>query len=163
MLEIQAPVVVDSEAAVSTEPFIQVEYFHDSGGEDYRLSAPWWMYEVRTQNRIYCLDDKLVCMHVLDAETRQIEPSHSLHGARLLGGKVPETSGGAAELSHPLPRRGAYAVFERRVGRRVNLSETSEVSGILIRLRVVDVSEPQGARVWRKVTGQKAAKPKGDA
>ncbi len=124
----------------ASDAFVQVEYVHDASGQGYSLTAPWWMYEVRTCNRIYCLDEALMCMHVLSREDRQLEPAHSLIGARLMGGKVVGPGGDTAELSHPLPRRGAMAVFERRVGRRVSLSETSEVEGILVRLRVVDVS-----------------------
>jgi len=149
----------DKESAGAPDAFVQVEYVHDSSSQNYSLAAPWWMYEIRTHNRIYCLNESLVCIHVLSREDRQNEPTHSLHGARLLGGKVVGATGGPAELSHPLPRRGAMAVFERRVGRRVSLSETSEVDGILLRLRVVDVSAPQGARLWRKVTGRQ--KPHG--
>jgi len=119
------------------------------------------MYEMKTAHRIYCLDEHLKCIHVCEREDRQLLPEHSLIGSRLLGGKLDGESGEVAELSHPLPRRGASAVFERSVGRRVALAETSPVEDILLRLRVVDVKSKPGARVWRQVTGKRDAKSQG--
>lgn len=112
---------------------------------------PWVFLEIWTRNTIYALDARLVCIDVVDQVTKRSHGDHPLRGARLVGGQARE--GEAMELSHPFPRPGAEAVFEQMQGRHVRFSQTSTVTRVVMRLRVLTVTPEQLLPTWEEVTG----------
>ncbi len=112
---------------------------------------PWVFLEIWTRNTIYALDARLVCIDVVDQITKRSHGDHPLRGARLVGGQARE--GEAMELSHPFPRPGAEAVFEQMQGRHVRFSQTSTVTRVVMRLRVLTVTPEQLLPTWEEVTG----------
>jgi hypothetical protein len=112
---------------------------------------PWVFVEIWTRNTIYQLDGRLVCVDVIDQATRKSQGDHPLRGARLVGGQ--SRDGEAMELSHPFPRPGSEAVFEQTSGRHVRFSQTSSVTRVVMRLRVLSVTPEQLLPTWEEVTG----------
>lgn len=112
---------------------------------------PWVFLEIWTRNTIYALDARLICIDVVDQLTKRSHGEHPLRGARLVGGQARE--GDAMELSHPFPRPGAEAVFEQMQGRHVRFSQTSTVTRVVMRLRVLTVTPEQLLPTWEEVTG----------
>lgn len=113
---------------------------------------PWIFLEIWTRNTIYQLDASLICMDVIDQGTRKAIGDHPLRGARLVGGQ--SRDGDAMELSHPFPRPGSEAVFEQSSGRHVRFSQTSSVTRVVMRLRVLTVEPEQLLPTWEDVSGK---------
>jgi hypothetical protein len=120
---------------------------------------PWVFLEIWTRNTIYALDARLICIDVVDQLTKRSHGEHPLRGARLVGGQARE--GDAMELSHPFPRPGAEAVFEQMQGRHVRFSQTSTVTRVVMRLRVLTVTPEQLLPTWEEVTGSHKVPGKG--
>lgn len=116
---------------------------------------PWVFVEIWTRNTIYQLDGRLVCIDVIDQSSRRSQGDHPLRGARLVGGQ--SRDGEAMELSHPFPRPGSEAVFEQASGRHVRFSQTSSVTRVVMRLRVLSVTPEQLLPTWEEVTGNHKA------
>lgn len=113
---------------------------------------PWIFLEIWTRNTIYQLDASLTCVDVIDQGTRKAIAEHPLRGARLVGGQ--SRDGEAMELSHPFPRPGSEAVFEQASGRHVRFSQTSSVTRVVMRLRVLTVEPEQLLPTWEDVSGK---------
>lgn len=113
---------------------------------------PWVFLEVWTRNTIYQLDARLLCIDVIDQATRKSLDDHTLRGARLVGGQARD--GESMELSHPFPRPGSEAVFEQVQGKAVRFSQTSTVTRVVMRLRVLAVTPEQAMPTWEEVSGQ---------
>jgi len=113
--------------------------------------SPWVFLEIWTRNTIYALDSRMICIDVIDQLTKRSHGEHALRGARLVGGQTRE--GDAMELSHPFPRPGSEAVFEQLQGRHVRFSQTSSVTRVVMRLRVLTVAQEQLLPTWEEVTG----------
>jgi hypothetical protein len=58
------------------------------------------------------------------------------------------------ELSHPFPRPGSEAVFEQSKGRQVRFSQTSTVTRVVLRLRVLTVASDNLLPTWEEITGR---------
>ncbi len=144
------------------QPAVDIDLIHE------RRTAPlpdheWTFVEIWTRNTIYALDSRLVCIAVVDQNTRRTHPDHALLGARLVGGQ--RRDGESMELSHPFPRPGSEAVFEQSKGRQVRFSQTSTVTRVVLRLRVLTVSSDNLLPTWEEITGRhdlavKARKPR---
>ena len=145
-----APSEPPAAPASPRRPAIDVELVVERKTAPY-VDRPWVALEVWTQNRIYSLDGGMVCLEVLDKHSGQPEPAHPLLGARLVGGQH-ETEG-AMELSHPFPRVGSEAVFEQGSGRNAAFSHTSEVQRVVLRLRVLTVTQDRVVSSWQDLTG----------
>ena len=141
------------EAPPKNEFPLDIEYIREAGTPAL-LGGPWTALEIWTQNRIYSLDSTMVCIQVRDRSTGESNKEHAVVGATLLGGQRRDKSGAISQVSHPIPRPGASAVFSRGVGRRLEVSETSPVTRVALRLRVVDVSAEQPAPEWDEITGR---------
>ena len=131
-------------------PAIDIDLIHE------RRTAPlpdrrWVFVEVWTRNTIYALDSRLVCIEVVDQVSRKSDPEHALLGARLVGGQ--RKGGEAMELSHPFPRPGSEAVFEQSAGKQARFSQTSTVTRVVLRLRVLSVATEQTVPAWEEITG----------
>jgi len=118
------------------------------------LAGPWRAVEIWTRNRIYGVDGSMVCRSVTDRASDQQQPDHPAIGARLLGGQRRAENGSIEWVAHPLPARGGAAVFARRFGKRLNVSETSDVTRVVVRQRVVEVGSDQPPPKWDELTGE---------
>lgn len=132
-------------------PAVDIDLIHE------RRTAPlpdhdWTFVEVWTRNTIYALDARLVCIEVVDQSSRRPHPEHALLGARLVGGQ--RRDGESMELSHPFPRPGSEAVFEQSKGRQVRFSQTSSVTRVVLRLRVLTVASDSLLPTWEEITGR---------
>ena len=133
------------------QPAVDIDLIHE------RRTAPlpdhdWTFVEIWTRNTIYALDSRLVCIAVIDQNSRQTHAGHALLGARLVGGQLRD--GESMELSHPFPRPGSEAVFEQSKGRQVRFSQTSSVTRVVLRLRVLTVSSDNLLPTWEEITGR---------
>mgnify|MGYP006999712802 FL=1 len=133
------------------QPAVDIDLIHE------RRTAPlpdheWTFVEIWTRNTIYALDSRLVCIAVVDQATRRTHSDHALVGARLVGGQ--RRDGEAMELSHPFPRPGSEAVFEQSKGRQVRFSQTSTVTRVVLRLRVLTVASDNILPTWEEITGR---------
>jgi hypothetical protein len=133
------------------QPAVDIDLIHE------RRTAPlpdhdWTFVEIWTRNTIYALDSRLVCIAVIDQNTRRNHPDHALLGARLVGGQ--RRDGESMELSHPFPRPGSEAVFEQSKGRQVRFSQTSTVTRVVLRLRVLTVASDNLLPTWEEITGR---------
>jgi hypothetical protein len=52
------------------------------------------------------------------------------------------------EMSHPLPRTGAFAVFELRKGNRRHFTRTSAVERVVLRMRIVTIADGADVPSW---------------
>ncbi len=132
------------------QPAVDIDLIHE------RRTAPlpdheWTFVEIWTRNTIYALDSRLVCIAVIDQSSRRSHPDHALLGARLVGGQ--QRDGESMELSHPFPRPGSEAVFEQTKGRQVRFSQTSTVTRVVLRLRVLTVASDNLLPTWEEITG----------
>lgn len=145
------PAADDSRRRSKGPPAVDIDLVYE------RRSAPlpdqpWIFVEIWTRNTIYQLDASLVCVDVIDQGTRKSIGDHPLRGARLVGGQ--SRDGDAMELSHPFPRPGSEAVFEQTSGRHVRFSQTSSVTRVVMRLRVLTVEPEQLLPTWEDVSGK---------
>ncbi len=131
-------------------PPLHVEVVHVQGAASL-VEGTWRAVEIWTRNRIYALDQSLVCIDVVDQGTRKSSPDHPFIGARLVGGQ--RRDGSHNELSHPFPVPGSEAVFERYSGKRPRLSQTSTVTRVVLRMRIINVAPDYLDQAWDEITG----------
>jgi hypothetical protein len=105
-------------------------------------------YEIWTQNHVYALDARMRCVEVRTPQTSEVRSDHPFLGGRLVGGQAQEE---AMEMSHPLPRPGAFAVFELRKKNRRQFVRTSPVDRVVLRLRIVTIADGADAPAWEDV------------
>jgi hypothetical protein len=128
-------------------PMLEVEAIHQLG--PVRQEEPLRILEVWTQNRIYKMSPAMLCVEVIDRASGAVDRTSQFLGQRLVGGQLRE--GEAIELSHPFPRPGSEAVFEKLAGSSGALSRTSTVRRVVLRLHVVTV-DPRGvAPTWAQL------------
>ncbi len=118
------------------------------------LATPWRAIDICTRNTIYALDARMVCTAVIERATGEVRRDHAFVGARLVGGAQRTEEGRLTAVSHPLPEVGMCAVFQGERASRRWYNETSDVTRIIIRQRVVTFDgktfhEPQ----WEDITG----------
>lgn len=129
---------------------VELELVREQGGPGL-LTGPWRAFEIWTQNHVYGVDATMRCREVIHRATGATTSDHPILGQRLLGGQRRDADGRIVQVSHPLPARGATAVFAEGFGKRVRVSETSKVTRVVVRQRVVDVD---GATPrWEDLTG----------
>lgn len=122
-------------------------------GEPGLLDGPWVAIELWTRNRIYGLGPDLKCIEVRNRNDGVVNAEHASLGARLVGGQRRNESGLIIEVSHPFPEIGGAAVFATGLGSRLRVSETSDVSRVVIRQRVVSVGPNGELPSWDEITG----------
>lgn len=139
-----------SEVAMVDQVPIEIQYVYERGAGK-TLSAGWQGIQICTRNRMYMLDSTSKCIAVSNAETDKPE-EHPLIGASLIGGQVRDAKGKVIEVSQPLPRLGAQALFAVNVGGRVSFSETSPVTKVVFRQRIVTIDPNQPDVDWDDAT-----------
>jgi hypothetical protein len=144
------PRPTDERAGPKGPPAVEIDLVYE-----HRTSplpdSHWCFLEIWTRNTIYQLDSALECIDVMDLATRRSIADHPLRGARLVGGQSYDGEG--MELSHPFPRPGSEAVFEQASGRNVRFSQTSTVTRVVMRLRVLKVEPERLLPTWEEVSG----------
>lgn len=122
-------------------------------GEPGLLDGPWVAVELWTRNRIYGLGANLVCIQVRNRSDGVINAEHASLGARLVGGQRRNDAGLIIEVSHPFPEIGSAAVFATGFGNRLRVSETSHVTRVVIRQRIVSIGPGVELPSWDDITG----------
>tara|TARA_B100001750_G_scaffold213055_1_gene195290 strand:- start:809 stop:1396 length:588 start_codon:yes stop_codon:yes gene_type:complete len=131
---------------------LDIEHIHETGSPAL-FTGPWRAIEVWTRNRIYGVDGAMICRSVVDRASGGSLAEHPAPGARLLGGQHRDESGRILWVAHPLPARGGAAVFAEGIGKRLKVSETSDVTRVVVRQRVVSVAPDAPPPRWDEVTG----------
>jgi hypothetical protein len=129
---------------------VEVEVTHERGPAPSADPARH-AYELWTQNHIYFLDAKLVCLEVRSRTETRVLHDHPLVGARMVGGQVHGAD--SVEMSYPLPRPGSLAVFEARKGKRRQYPHTSPVERVVLRLHISTVTGPGDVPTWDEIAG----------
>lgn len=149
-----APAVAEPPAEGAQEGQIEIEHIREAGPPRL-LEGRWRAYEVWTVQHIYVLADDLECIEIIARNPGKAETANEVVGARLVGGELRDSGGLIRQVSHPLPQPGARAVFAKRIGERQRMSETSAVTRVVLRQRVVTVSPPRDKRPsWKNITGR---------
>ena len=143
----------DDPTAVTLPPFVEVDLIHERGGEHSPIDS-WRSLEIWTQNRIYSVDWSMRCIEVIDRKSGQQDHNHALLGAHLAGGQTLQEEG--MELTFPCPRPGSEAVFEYRT-RGHGYVNTSTVTRVVLRMRVLTVPRDSVAPTWDQLTGSHKA------
>lgn len=128
---------------------VEVEVSHERGSAP-RVESSKRTYEVWTNNHVYTLDPRLLCVEVRKTGTTSVVHDHPFIGARLVGGQLQDDT--SVEMSYPLPRPGSVAVFEARRNNRRQFSRTSVVTRVVLRLRIVTVTDPTAVPTWEQVS-----------
>jgi hypothetical protein len=129
------------------KPIVEVEVLRERARTP-RPRADEGCYEVWTQNHVYALDARMRCVQVRTPHTGEVRADHPFLGGRLVGGQAQDN---ALEMSHPLPRPGAFAVFELRKKNRRQFVRTSPVDRMVLRLRVVTIADGAEVPSWEEV------------
>ncbi len=128
-------------------PFVEIDLAYETGAAGMDPGG-WRAFEIWTRNRIYGCDWTMHCTRVTERSSGSEVADHPLLGARLSGGQVKRE--GALEITHPLPRPGCEAVFER-TGTK-GFVTTSTVTRVVLRLRVVSVPIQEAAPTWDDIS-----------
>lgn len=129
-------------------PLIEVEVVRERG----RMPRPdpsQSCYEIWTQNTVYLVDARMRCVQVRDLASGEPKPDHPFLGGRLVGGQAQEP---ALEMSHPLPRPGACAVFDLRKNNRRQFTRTSAVERVVLRVRIVTITDGASVPSWEELS-----------
>ncbi len=134
-------------------PPIEVEYIHETDLVAAR-TAQWPMLEIWTRNRIYHVDTAMICMAVINRATGQVEPTHSLKGAKLTGGERRSKSTQAVEIYFPFPMPGTEAVFRNEAKRNGSYGHTSTIERVVLRVRKMRVGSIDSTQAFDEITGR---------
>lgn len=148
--ETLAPLVGDG------QPPFEIAFYREKGSPSL-LDARWAAIEIWTGASIYSLDQALCCIAVTDRQSAQTTPEHPILGAQLMGGQRRAAGGAIVQVSHPLPRRGMAAVFAKKIGARSSISETSSVTRVVLRQRLVDLGPESPPPPWDTLSGIQAS------
>jgi hypothetical protein len=116
---------------------VEVEVSHERGSSP-KAEPVRRAFEIWTQNNIYALDSRMLCIEVRSSASGRSVSDHPFVGTRLVGGQ--RQTENEVELSYPLPKPGSFAVFEARQGRKRRYSRTSAVERVVVRMRIVTIT-----------------------
>jgi hypothetical protein len=132
-------------------PLVEVEVSYDRGATP-RTEQTRRVFEVWTNNHVYALDSRMNCIEVRQVAGGKAVPDHPFLGTRLVGGQAQDEQ--SVEMSYPFPRPGAFAVFESKRGNRKQFSRTSAVTRVVLRMRIVRITESTAVPTWEDVSGE---------
>jgi hypothetical protein len=144
------PSLANRPRASRPKPLVEVEVLRERS----RVPRPepfMGCYEIWTQNNVYAVDARMRCIAVRELSSGEAKTEHPFVGARLVGGQAQED---AMEMSYPLPRTGAYAVFEMRKGNRRQFTRTSPVERVVLRMRIVTIADGAEAPAWEDLIAE---------
>lgn len=147
--QINPPPLSSPAAGSSPAATVEVELVHEPGRPGL-TGRGWCALQLWTVNHIYDLEWSMKCFRVVHRVSGEPVPGHRLLGAILTGGQ--KQDGDALELTYPVPRPGVCAVFEVP-GKRTQYVTTSEVLRVVMRLRVMSVSEEGAEPSWKELSG----------
>ena len=136
--------------ASRNKPIVDIEIVRERGRLP-RQDAPQSCYEIWTQNTVYLIDARMRCVLVRDLASGEAKAEHPFLGARLVGGQTQEPG---LEMSYPLPRPGACAVFDMRKNNRRQFTRTSVVERIVMRLRFVTITDGSDVPSWDELIAE---------
>jgi hypothetical protein len=130
----QEETVIASEPPVfvtdrSTDPGIQIAVVRERAESVTIHPNKWRAFEVWTKNRVYGLDQSLLCIEVLDRRTGKVDPESKVLGYRFGGGRLRENSG--VRYAYPFPLAG----MEGMLGKGQRQVFTSRIERFVIRIR----------------------------
>ena len=131
-------------------PMVEVEVIRERTRTPRPQAFPG-CFEIWTQNHVYALDSRMRCVEVRTPQTNELRTEHPFLGARLVGGQAQDD---AMEMSHPLPRPGAFAVFELKKKNRRHFVRTSPVDRVVLRLRIVTIADGADVPSWEDVVDE---------
>jgi hypothetical protein len=125
---------------------IEVQLVHDvePGGRN----KPWRAAEVWTKNRIYGMDSLMICFEILERASGRPEPTHSMLGSRLGGGRL--RSAEAVRFSYPYPLPGMEAMFTQ--GKKYGY--TSMVERFVLRIRLLNTDSEDHPPTWEEIASR---------
>jgi len=135
---------------IAPPPFIEVELVYEAGRAGL-TGRGWCALQIWTLNRVYDVDWGMRCFCVTDRATDEPIPGHQLLNAKLTGGQ--KRDGHQLELLYPVPAPGVAAVFEVGEGKAAEYVTTSEVSRVVMRVRVISVTEELKEPSWKGLSG----------
>lgn len=135
---------------IAPPPFVEVELVYEAGRAGL-TGRGWCALQVWTQKSVYDVDWGMRCFRVTDRATDEAIPGHRLLNAKLTGGQ--KRDGRNLELVYPVPSPGVAAVFEVGEGKDAEYVTTSEVSRVVLRLRVISVTEEEKEPSWKGLSG----------
>lgn len=118
-------------------PLVEVEVTYERGPIP-RAEPVRRTFEIWTQNTVYAVSSRMICVEVRNPATGESLADHQFLGCRLVGGTLQGEQ--MVEMSYPLPRPGSFAVFESKKGNRRKFSRTSRVERVVLRMRVVTIT-----------------------
>jgi hypothetical protein len=128
-------------------PGIEVEYVLATSNAPSRDRV---YLQIWTRNRLYHVSAAMVCVAVIDRETRKPDPTARLLGSKLSGGETIRADG-SIDLYFPLPVPGCAAVFADPA-KQAKVGRTSEVERVVMRLHKMRVRP--GAIDTENMTGR---------
>ena len=132
-----APPASTRPRAARGRPMVEVEVIRERTRTPRPQPFPG-CFEIWTQNTVYGLDSRMVCVEVRKTSTGAPIADHQFLGCRLVGGTLQGEQ--MVEMSYPLPRPGAFAVFESKKGNKRKFSRTSRVDRVVLKMRVVTIT-----------------------
>ena len=141
---------LDGKTLIAPPPFVEVDVTYEPGRAG-AADEDWCALQIHTQNRVYDVDWGMRCFAVTDVDTGEPDPDNRLIGAILTGGQ--KRGEGGLELSFPVPRPGVAAVFEVGEPPKADYVTTSDVKRVVLRIRVLTVSDEVAAPSWKALTG----------
>jgi hypothetical protein len=140
---------LDGKTILTPPPFVEVELVYEPVGRAGVSGRGWCALRLVTKNNEYDLDWSMRCFRVASRESGVEIQGHRLIGAVLTGGQFKD--GDRLELTYPLPRPGVAAVFEVP-GDDADYVTTSEVLRVVLRMRVLSVSEQAAQPQWTELS-----------
>ena len=140
---------MDEQTIVQLPPFVEVELVYERAYVGMQQQA-WRALEIWTRNTIYVCDWGMTCIEVRDRKSAVPAEHHPLLGAHLAGGQ--KSSADHMEMTYPCPRPGTEAVFEHKPPRK-GFVNTSTVTRVVLRLRVLTVPHEQTQKSWEEISG----------
>jgi hypothetical protein len=116
--------------------------------------APWYFVQIWTRNRVYCIDERLTCVAVIDRRTGVGESRHAALRGRLVGGQVQQ--GDDVRVVHPLPVRGTQALFSIGAGKSPRFAHTSVVTRVIVRM---GARSGRGVLAWNLAEAVRRSRP----
>lgn len=145
---------LDDTTVISQAPFVEVELVYETATPGMAVTGRGWCaLRVYTKNHVYDVDWSMHCFAVIDLARGEAVSDHRLIGALLTGGQK-RGHDTALELTYPIPRPGVTAVFEIGEEPRLEYVTTSEVTRVVLRLRVFTVPDvDKAAPKWQALSG----------
>jgi hypothetical protein len=132
-------------APAARVPPLELTLIRQQGLSHAEAGREWVAVEIWTTNRIYLVNNQMICTGVINRASRKREAEHALLGALLTGGQ--RRGGNQISFSQPFPIPGMKALFQHTIGARGvhRFGETSKVERVVVRLGITTINLPETA------------------